>query len=170
MYVKLYNHQIKKTDISHPETTNTLVEIPVDKLAKEEILKLLNYPKPQKPRQCRRQQKSHFTNDFTDKTATIFISHREQADYELALQLQYKEIITTLGDLFVQSDLIEIEFLLANGMLQPVQYESNKYAGFSMFKSRLIHEIKGKATDKPYKKSHLMVQGYNDRKKMALLI
>ena len=101
--------------------------------------------------------------------AAIFISHREQADYELALQLRHEGIITTPGDLFEQSDLTEIEFLLANGMLQPVQYDSNKHVGVSLFKSRLICEIKGKATNKPYKKSGLVVQGYNNTEKIALL-
>lgn len=59
--------------------------------------------------------------------------------------------------------------LLANGVLKPLQYNSNKHASVSLFKSRLVHEIKEKATDKPYKKSCLVIQGYNDTEKMALL-
>ena len=54
-------------------------------------------------------------------------------------------------------------------MLQPVQYNSNKHTGISLFKSRLVCEIKGKATDKLYEKSRLVVQSYNDIEKTALL-
>ena len=104
-----------------------------------------------------------------DKMADIFISHRERVDYELALKLRYDGINTTPGDPFKQSDLTEIESLLANGVLQPLQYDSNKHTGVSLFKSRLVREIKGKATDKPYKKSRLVVQGYNNTEKTALL-
>ena len=156
-HVRLYNRQIEETDISHPETANSLAEISVNKLANKEILTLLDYPELQRPRRRRRPWKSHFTNNFTDKTATIFISYRERADYEFALQLQHEEIITTPEDSFEQSDLTEIESLLANDMLQPMQYDSNKHADVSLFKSRLVREIKGKVTDKPYKKSRLMI-------------
>ena len=99
----------------------------------------------------------------------IFISYREQADNELALQLRHEGIITTPGDLFEQSDLTEIKSLLANGVLQPMQYDSNKYGGINLFKSRLVREIKGKVTDKPYEKYRLVIQGYNDTEKTALL-
>ena len=35
--------------------------------------------------------------------------------------------------------------------------------------SRFVHEINRKATDKLYKKSNLVVQGYNDTKKTGFL-
>lgn len=54
-------------------------------------------------------------------------------------------------------------------MLQLLQYNSNKHAGICLFKSRLICEIKEKITDKLYKKSRLVIQDYNNIKKMALL-
>ena len=78
-----------------------------------------------------------------DETTDIFISHRERADYDLALKLRQDGVITTPGDPFEQSDLTEIESLLANGVLQPLQYDSNKHAGVRLFKSRLIQEVKG---------------------------
>lgn len=62
-----------------------------------------------------------------------------------------------------------MESLLANGMLQLMQYNSNKYADVNLFEFHFVYEIKRKATDKPYKKSRLIIQGYNDIKKMALL-
>ena len=168
-HVRLYNCQTEETDISHAETANGLAEIPIDKPANEEIPMPLNYLESQKPHQRERPWISHFTNDFIDKTATIFISHRKRVDYELALQLRHEGIITTPKDPFEQSDLTKIESLLANNVLQPVQYDSNKHVGISLFKSHLIRKIKRKATDKPYEKSGLMVQGYNDIKKTTLL-
>ena len=101
-------------------------------------------------------------NNFIDKTADIFISHREYADYKFALKLRHDRIIIILEDLFKQSDLTKIESLLANGVLQPLQYDFNKYTDISLFKFRLVCEIKRKRTDKPCKKFCLMVQGYND--------
>lgn len=101
--------------------------------------------------------KKSFTNDLIDKMVDIFISYRERADYKLALKLRHNRIIITLKDYFNQSDLIEIEFLLANSILEPVQYDSNKHASISLFKFRIIYEIKRKTTDKPYKKSCLVV-------------
>ncbi len=97
------------------------------------------------------------------------MSHRARADYKLALKLRYKGVISTPDVPFKQSDQTEIESLLANGMLLPLQYNSNKYAEVYLFKSRLICEIKRKTTNKSYEKSRLMVQSYNDTKKMALL-
>lgn len=97
--------------------------------------------------------------------ADIFISHKKCTDYKLALKLRYDKIITTSGNLFKQSDLIEIEFLLANNILQALQYDFNKYAGINLFKSCLVREIKRKATKKIYEKSCLMIQGYNNIKK-----
>ena len=117
-HVRPNNCPTKETNISDPEMANGLVEIPVDKSDNKEIPMLLDYPKPQRPYWRQQLWKNHLTNDFTDKMATIFINHRKQVDYELALQLWHEKIITTLGDLFEQSNATEIEFLLANAILQ----------------------------------------------------
>lgn len=87
MYVRPYNRQTEETDISHPETRNGLAEISVDKLANKEIFIPFDYLEPQRSYRCGWPWKSHFTNDFTNQTAMIFISHGKQADYELTLQL-----------------------------------------------------------------------------------
>ncbi len=97
------------------------------------------------------------------------MSHGELVDYEFTLKLRYEGVITTPGDPFEQSDQIEIESLLANSVLLPLQYDSNKHAGVFLFKSRLVYEIKGKMINKSYKKSCLVVQSYNDIEKTALL-
>ena len=46
-------------------------------------------------------------------------------------------------------------------MLKPVQYNSNKYTGVNLFMSCFVGKIKGKVTDKLYKKSRFIEQGYN---------
>lgn len=97
------------------------------------------------------------------------MSHRERTDYELTLKLLYKGVITIPVDPFKQSDQIEIESLLANSMLLPLQYNFNKHVEACLFKSRLVCKIKEKTTDKPYKKSRLVIQDYNDIEKTALL-
>ena len=168
-YVKPYYCHIKDTDSSYLETTNDLAKNPVDKPANEKILTPLHYLKLERSRQRGWPRKSHFTNDLIDKTAEIFISHRKRADYKLALKVRHNGIITTPRDPFKQSDLTKIESLLANGVLQPLQYDFNKYARVSLFKSRFIRKIKRKATNKLYGKSCLVVQGYNDIEKTVLL-
>lgn len=96
---------------------NGLAKIFINKPANEEISISLDYSESQ--RLCRRNRswKSHFTNNFMNKTVIIFVNHRKQANYKLVLQLRYKRIITTPGDLFEQSDLTKIESLLANSVL-----------------------------------------------------
>lgn len=83
--------------------------------------------------------------------------------------LRHNGVITTVSDSFKQFDQTKIDFLLANGLLLPLQYNCNKYARFRLFKSYLIRKIKRKTTNKPYKKSHLMIQDYNDIEKIGLL-
>ena len=104
-----------------------------------------------------------------DKPADIFISYKKRIDYELALKLRYNRIITTPKDLFEKLNLTEIKSLLANSILQPLQYDFNKHAGVSLFKSYLVCKIKRKTTDKLYEKSCFVVQGYNNTKKIAFL-
>lgn len=96
---------------------NSLVEITLDKFANIEIFMPLVYLKFQKLCQYGRLCKSHFTNNFTDKMATIFISHKKWADCDLILQLRHEKIITIPRDLFEQLDLTEIEFVSANNIL-----------------------------------------------------
>lgn len=114
-------------------------------------------------------QKSYFINNLIDKKVDIFISYRKRIDYISALKLFYDGVITIPSNPFEQFDLIEIEFLLANVVLQSLQYDSNKYTGVYIFKSYLIHEVKKKTTNKLYKRSCFMMQGYNDIEKSVFL-
>jgi hypothetical protein len=51
-----------------------------------------------------------------------------------------------------------------------VQYDPNKYSGTWIFNSRLVNEVKGKATSAPYEKSQLVIQAYNDKGKELILM
>ena len=81
----------------------------------------------------------------TQMTLMAFMTSKEQANMALALKLR-KEVFN-----FIQWD--------------PV-----KHAGVRIFNSRIVHEVKGKATDTPYKKSRLVIQAYNNNGKEIILI
>jgi len=107
--------------------------------------------------------------DDGDDADDAFLSHKEKAEYKLALELRTAGKITTPGKPFERSDATEIDGLMAAGVIQPVKYEPNDaHRGIRLFKSRMVREIKNK-TSAPYEKSRLVVQGYNDAEKTALL-
>jgi hypothetical protein len=64
----------------------------------------------------------------------------------------------------------EIDGLIARGVFNFEQYSPAKYQGIRIFKSRMVNEIKGKATNTLYKKSRLVIQAYNDNRKEVILI
>jgi hypothetical protein len=98
-----------------------------------------------------------------------FMTRKEQADMELAIKLRKDGVITTLGDLFERSQQQEIDGLIARGVFEFVQYDPNKHSGVRIFNSRLVNEVKGKATNSPFEKSRLVVQAYNDEGKELIL-
>lgn len=168
--MKPYYCHTEDTDISYLEITNNLSKKPVDKLANEEIPTLLDYLESKRPRQQKRSRKSQFTKNPINETVDIFINHKERVNYKFTLKLRHDGIITTPGDPLKRSYLTKIESLLVNGVLQCLQYDFNKLVNVNLFKSYLICEIKGKTIEKLYKNSRLVVQGYNNIEKMALLI
>lgn len=141
MHVKSYYCHIKETDISYPKTKNDLAEKLINKPANKEIITLLDYPEPQKSCYQKQPQKTHSTNNLIKKTADIFISHRECADYKFTLKLRHDRIITTPGYLFEKSNLIEIKFQFINSILHFLQYDSNKHAGINVLKFYLVRKI-----------------------------
>ena len=97
------------------------------------------------------------------------MTSKERADMELSIKLRNEGVITTPGLPFEQSQNKEIEGLIAKGVFEFVQYDPTKYAGVRIFNSRLVNEIKGKATDTPFEKSRLVIQAYNDEGKGMIL-
>jgi hypothetical protein len=98
-----------------------------------------------------------------------FMTSKEQADMELALKLRKEGIITAPGAPFEASTKQEVDGLMARGVFEFVQWDLIKHAGVRIFNSRIIHEIKGKATNTPFEKSRLVIQGYNDDGKEVIL-
>jgi hypothetical protein len=107
-------------------------------------------------------------NDGTELTIT-FMSSKEESDRLLALKLRQEKKITTPGEPFELSDKKEIDTLIGDGVFRFEQYDPEKHGETRIFKSRLVREIKGKATDTPYEKSRLVIQGYQDDGKSMIL-
>jgi hypothetical protein len=74
-----------------------------------------------------------------------------------------------LGLLFEASTRQEIDGLIARGVFQFEQYNPAKHASICIFNSRIVNEIKGKATNCPFEKSRLVIQGYNNVGKEVIL-
>ena len=96
-----------------------------------------------------------------------FLTAKEKYDYKLSLILRTEGKITTSGKLFEVLDQAEIAALIEDGVFRFEQYDSVIHIS-RLFNSRLVREIKNKET-KPYEKSRLVIQGFNDSGKAAIL-
>jgi hypothetical protein len=104
-----------------------------------------------------------------DNVSMTFLTRKEQADMELSVKLRKDGVITTPGGPFERSQRQEIDGLIARGVFEFVQYNPIKHSGIRIFNSRLVNEIKGKATNTLFEKSRLVVQAYNDEGKELIL-
>lgn len=98
-----------------------------------------------------------------------YITEKEKADAVLAVQLRAEGKITTPGKPFEESAQQEIDSLIARGVFEFVPFNKREHGDTRIFKARIVNEVKGKTTDKPYEKSRLVVQGYGDEGKEAIL-
>ena len=57
---------------------------------------------------------------------------------------------------------------MGRGVFTFEMYDLRKHLGIRTFKSRMVREVKGKNT-KPYEKSRLVVQDFNDNEKKEIL-
>lgn len=83
--MKPYYCLIEKSDISYPETRNDLKDNSADNTSYQEIFTPPDNLRRQKLCQRGRLQVSHLTNDLMDEMMDIFMSHKDCADYKLAL-------------------------------------------------------------------------------------
>ena len=104
-----------------------------------------------------------------DELSMAFMTAKEKADFELAKQLRKEGRIITPGAPFQASDKQEIDGLIARGVFKFEKYDPAKFDGVRIFKSRMVNKIKGKATNTPFEKSRLVIQGYNDDGKEVIL-
>jgi hypothetical protein len=98
-----------------------------------------------------------------------FITQKEQDDMELSIKLRKEGIITTPGNPFEESQKQEIGSLIVKEVFEFVRYNPNKHSGVRIFNSRLVNEVKGKATNTLFEKSRLVIQAYNDEGKELIL-
>ncbi|KYK57237.1 hypothetical protein DCS_04244 [Drechmeria coniospora] len=127
------------------------------------------------PLRTTRQQIS-YDEDFAQLFATTqvldmhntFLSQKEHKDRELSLQLRAQGKITTAGEPFELSDATEIDSLIGRGIIIPIQFDPTVHKT-RIFGLRLVREIKDKATDVPFEKSRLVVQGHSDHDKRFIL-
>jgi hypothetical protein len=99
-----------------------------------------------------------------------FVTQKELEDAQLAEKLRREGKITTSGKPFELFDQTEINGLINRGVFRFEQYNPIKHDGIQIFKSRIMNEIKNKGTNKPYEKSRLMIQNYNNDGKLFVLI
>lgn len=67
------------------------------------------------------------------------------------------------GKPFEAPERVEIDCLNASGVFEYLQYyPDGSHKGIRIFKSRLVHEIKSKATNTPNEKSKFVIQAFND--------
>ncbi|KAF1939129.1 hypothetical protein EJ02DRAFT_457279, partial [Clathrospora elynae] len=100
--------------------------------------------------------------------ANTYMTRKEENNLELAIKLRNDQVITTPGAPFEASDDQEISDLVGRGVFKFELYDEEAHSGIRIFKSRLVREVKGKTT-KPYEKSRLVIQGYQDHGKEAIL-
>ncbi|KAI0993761.1 hypothetical protein K3495_g14423 [Podosphaera aphanis] len=121
----------------------------------------------------RRSPRHHLLADYNDQyiNAIIdesFISRKEVADQEMSRQLRMEGVITTPGLPFEQSDMDEIDALISKGVFEFIAYDPVLHKNNRIFNSRLVHELKKKATI-PFEKSRLVIQAYDDQNKQLIL-
>lgn len=97
-----------------------------------------------------------------------FMSAKELSDLELSKKLRRDGIITTAGAPFEASARAKLDILASVGVYELIQLGSS-HQHVQLFNARLVNEVKGKSTILPYKKSRLVVQGYNDAGKEEIL-
>jgi len=98
----------------------------------------------------------------------VYLSKKEEDDRTLTLKLRQDGIITTPGEPFEQSDITEINDLIAREVFHFIKFNPKVHGNQRIFKTRLVREVNGKNI-KPYEKSRLVVQGYGDEEKETLL-
>src|SRR6266704_1020965 len=97
-----------------------------------------------------------------------FMTTKEKADFKLVKQLRKEGRIITLRAPFQVSDKQEINSLIIRGVFKFKKYNPTKFNKICIFKLKIVNEIKGKATNTPFKKLRLVMQGYNNNSKEVI--
>jgi len=103
--------------------------------------------------------------DITLYMAETHITEKEKKNMELAKKLRSEGKLDATQPLFYASRRKEMDGLMARGVFKIVRTLPE---GERLFKTRFVDEIKG-STDKPFEKSRLVVQAFNDLGKRDIL-
>lgn len=93
---------------------------------------------------------------------TTWVTRKEESDMALALQLRAEGKITAPGAPFEESTKTEIDALLGADALKMTNERDFAGQPVVKFKTRMVHEVKDKTSDKPREKTRLVAQGWGD--------
>jgi hypothetical protein len=119
------------------------------------------------PTEIRRSGRTRKTPHHLDQDS-VFMTYKEQSDFDLAIKLRAKGKIKTSGDPFEASIKEELKALRALEVFKIVEFDPCKHGNIRIFNSRFVNEIKGKTTIL-YKKSRLVIQAYSNDGKAVIL-
>ena len=103
------------------------------------------------------------------KNPVTFLTAKETQHRAESEKLRREGKITTPGAPFQESDDLEIRSLLDRGVFIFEEYNRTRHGDTRIFNARMVQEVKGLGTDKPYEKSRLVIQGYADSEKDLIL-
>ncbi|EKD17946.1 polyprotein [Drepanopeziza brunnea f. sp. 'multigermtubi' MB_m1] len=98
-----------------------------------------------------------FLNHESD-VIIIFFTHKEKADIALSTKLKNEEVITTLGEQFVESRFQELKGLIEKEVFKVIKYNLAVHGTSRIFNSRIVDEVKSKNTFELYEKSRFVIQ------------
>lgn len=92
----------------------------------------------------------------------IWVTRKEESDLALAYRLRAEGKITAPGAPFEESTRIELDSLLAAGVLQFCHERDFEGKVVVRFKTRMVNEIKDKSSDRPREKTRMVARGFGD--------
>lgn len=96
---------------------------------------------------------------------TIRLSEKEKLDVALPVKLLTEGKITTPGKPFEELDRSELKTLIDQGVFHFTKFNPQKHGDIHIFKSCMVREVRGKATEVPHEKSRLVIESYSDNEK-----
>ena len=97
-----------------------------------------------------------------------YLIKKEEEDFALTIKLRNNSVINILSALFKASNQKEVDNLISYSVFSFKLFSLYKYSAYYIFKSQLVRKVKGK-TIVLYKKSQLIIQGYNNVDKHKIL-
>ncbi|OHW89526.1 reverse transcriptase-like protein [Colletotrichum incanum] len=125
-------------------------------------------PQPQPRKRGRPRKGQRIAVRQSPRANAAYLSQKEKDHQDLAIKLRLDNVITTPGAPYEESDGIEIDALISQGVFSFIRYNPQEHDHIRIYRTRMVREIKNIST-KPYEKSRLVIQGYGDWEKEDLL-